>query len=65
MWNLLEQAHASRQSASELRRLAIDLEVTDLILTLKEAERLEVRAAELEYRWMSIGSPPKSKRWWR
>jgi hypothetical protein len=65
MRNLIEQADASRQSASELRRLAIELEVPDLIVTLKQAERLEVRAAELEYRWISIGSTLKSKQWWR
>jgi len=65
MRNLLEQADASRQSASELRRFATDLEVRDLIVTLKQAERLEVRAAELEYRWISIGSTPKSKQWLR
>ena len=56
MRNLLEQADASRQTASELRRLATDLEVPDLIVTLKQAERLEARAAELEYRWISISS---------
>jgi hypothetical protein len=60
MRNLLEQADASRRTASELRRHATDLEVPELIVTLKLAERLEVRAAELEYRWLTIGSPSKS-----
>ena len=60
MRNLLEQADASRQTASELRQRATDLEVPELIVTLKLAERLEGHAAELEYRWLAIGSSSKS-----
>jgi hypothetical protein len=55
MRNFLEQADASRQAASEIRRHATDLEVPEPIMALKLAERLEVRAAELEYRWLTIG----------
>jgi hypothetical protein len=59
MRNLLEQADASRQMASVLRRQAPDLEAQELIVTLKQAERLEARAAELEYRWLTVGSSLK------
>jgi hypothetical protein len=59
MRNLLEQADASRQTASVLRRQAPDLEVQELIVALKLAERLEARAAELEYRWLTVGSSLK------
>ena len=56
MRTLLEQAGASRQTAIELRRHATDLHAPDLIVSLKLAERLEARAATLEYQWLTIDS---------
>jgi hypothetical protein len=56
MRNILEQAGAARQAASEIRRHMTYPGGSDTPLALKDAERLEARAAELEYRWLII--PP-------
>ncbi len=61
MRSFLEQAYSSRQMASEIRKHAVDRETPDLFLALKLAERLEARAAELEYRWWTIGPAPKRR----
>ena len=61
MRSFLEQAFLSRQTASEIRKHAPDRETPDLILALKLAERLEARAAELEYRWLTLGPTPKRR----
>ena len=61
MRSFLEQAFSSRQTASEVRKHALDRETTDLNLALKLAERLEARAAELEYRWVTLGPAPKRR----
>ena len=61
MRNLIEQADVSRQAANHLRRHATDPEVLDLMETLKLAERLEVRAAKLEYQWLTVGATSKSR----
>jgi hypothetical protein len=61
MRSFLEQAFSTRQTASEIRKHAPDRETPDLILALKLAEKLEARAAELEYRWWTLGPAPKRR----
>ena len=60
MKNILEQADAPRQTASELRRHATEPEVSEPMVAFKLAERLDVRAAEREHRWLTLGWPSKS-----
>ena len=61
MRNLLEQADSTREAATHLRRHATDPEVADLMEALKLAERLEARAAKLEYQWLIVGAHSKPK----
>ena len=58
MWSFLEQAGAARQFACEIRRHVPDVHAVDMATALKTAERLEARAAELEYRWLTLPDRP-------
>jgi hypothetical protein len=59
MWNYLEQAGAARQIACEIRRHVPEYDAMDMVTVMKQAERFEARAAELEYRWLTLpgGAP--------
>jgi hypothetical protein len=61
MRSFLEQASASRQTATGIRKHASDPETSDFLVAFKLAERLEARAADLEYRWLTMGSTPKRR----
>jgi hypothetical protein len=63
MWGLLDQADAARHAAADLRRHLHEVDATDLAAAQKMSERLDARAAELEYRWIALPSPPAGGRW--
>ncbi len=58
MRGFLEQAGTARQSAGNIRRHLADVPAPEQSTALKLAERLEARAAELEYRWLTLPSSP-------
>jgi len=61
MWTLAEQAGAVREVASGLRRQSAQLAADEMFNTLKFAEKLEARAAALEYRWFAVLERPESR----
>jgi len=58
MRDFLEQADAARRVANEIRRHIHDHEAYDRICAVKLSERLDARAAELEYRWLTLPRKP-------
>jgi hypothetical protein len=62
MWNFLEQAGAARQIACEIRRHVPEYDPMDMVTVMKQAERFEARAAELEYRWLTLPARPPQGR---
>jgi hypothetical protein len=58
MRGFLEQAGTARQSAGNIRWHLADFSAPELSTAVKLAERLEARAAELEYRWLTLPSSP-------
>ena len=58
MRDFLEQADAARRTANEIRRHIHDHEAYDRVIAAKHSERLDARAAELEYRWLTLPPPP-------
>jgi hypothetical protein len=60
MWSFLEQAGAARSTACEIRRHLWDVHPEDIASAARIAERLDARAAELEYRWLTL-PPPQTR----
>jgi len=56
MWGFLERADVARHAASDIRRHLEDHRASELGDALKHSERLDARAAELEYRWMALAN---------
>jgi len=65
MRDFLEQAGDARRTANEIRRHLQDHEPVDGFLATKESEWLDARAAELEYRWLTLRRAPSDavRRW--
>jgi hypothetical protein len=61
MRGFLEQAGTARQTAGEIRRHLANLGASELNTARKLAERLEARAEELEYRWITLPAPGKAE----
>jgi hypothetical protein len=61
MRGFLEQAGTARQTAGEIRRHLADLGASEVNIARKLADRLEARAAELEYRWITLPVPAKAE----
>ena len=61
MRDFLEQAGDARRTANGIRRHLQDREALDRILAAKHCERLDARAAELEYRWLTLRRAPRDR----
>jgi len=52
----LEQAYCARETATHIRQKVAELPAPQITEALKYSERLDARAAEFEYRWLSLSN---------